>query len=137
LHRYIAWVADEKKAGEVTEWEEVWNEVTPGMEAGIRLHLSEITEMLTELIDHAAWSTKTQAARAMATVAERLGSGLGQPQLGQLLEALLAALSSRTWTGKAGSSLSSRQYQFIPKTWKIHLLQAFKIKITTIKRDEF
>ena len=76
-----------------------------GMEAGIRLYLPEITAMLVELIDASAWTTKAQAARAMATVAERMGSQLGPPHLGQLLDALLAALLSRTWTGKVGGWL--------------------------------
>ncbi|KAK7476082.1 hypothetical protein BaRGS_00032709 [Batillaria attramentaria] len=91
---------EEKKTNESSEWEDVWTEVTPGMEAGIRLYLAEITELLVELIDASAWTTKAQAARAMATVANRLGQQLRQPYLGQLLDALLAALSSRTWTGK-------------------------------------
>ena len=76
-----------------------------GMEAGIRLYLPEITAMLVELIDASAWTTKAQAARAMATVAERMGSQLGPPHLGQLLDALLAALLSRTWTGKVRAGL--------------------------------
>ncbi|XP_076462653.1 proteasome adapter and scaffold protein ECM29-like isoform X2 [Babylonia areolata] len=91
---------EEKKSNESTEWEDVWNEITPGMEGGIRLYLSEITAMLVELIDASAWTTKAQAARAMATVAERLGAQLGSPHLGQMLDALLGALLSRTWTGK-------------------------------------
>ena len=74
------------------------------MEGGIRLYLPEITAMLVELIDASAWTTKAQAARAMATVAQRLGSQLGPPHLGQLLDALLAALLSRTWTGKVGAA---------------------------------
>ena len=93
-------LTEEKKSGESTEWEETWNEITPGIEAGIRLYLPEITSILLELIDASNWATKAQAARAMATVAEKLGSQLGQPHLGQLLESLLGALLSRTWTGK-------------------------------------
>ncbi|KAL8623767.1 hypothetical protein ACOMHN_054073 [Nucella lapillus] len=91
---------EEKKSRECTEWEDVWNEITPGMEAGVRLYLSEITTLLVELIDAPAWTTKAQAARAMATVAERLGAKLGPPHLAQILDALLGALLSRTWTGK-------------------------------------
>ena len=61
--------------------------------------------MLAALIDASAWTAKAQAARAMATVAERMGSQLGPPHLGQLLDALLAALLSRTWTGKVRAGL--------------------------------
>lgn len=73
------------------------------MEAGIRLYLSEITLLLMELLEASAWTTKAQAARGITTVAERLGSKLGPPHLGQLLNALDSALLSRTWTGKVNS----------------------------------
>ncbi|KAL4235658.1 hypothetical protein ACF0H5_004053 [Mactra antiquata] len=81
-------------------WEEVWLEVTPGTEAGIRLYLTEIVDLLQETLQSQSWSTKAQAARAMSMVAEKLGSNLGPPHLGKLLSALLVGLQGRTWTGK-------------------------------------
>ncbi|XP_005102218.1 proteasome adapter and scaffold protein ECM29 [Aplysia californica] len=89
-----------KKDGEVSEWEEVWNEITPGTEAGIRLYLSEIVELLTSCMESQAWSVKAQAARAMAMVGGKLGGQLKQPHLTHILEALLNGLSGRTWKGK-------------------------------------
>ena len=88
------------------------------MEGGIRLYLAEITTMLVELIDASTWTTKAQAARAMATVAERMGSQLGPPHLGHLLDALLAALLSRTWTGKVGCLLACLLRCFVVFFWR-------------------
>jgi len=73
-----------------------------GTEGGIKLYLGEIVALLRETLSSQAWGTKAQAARAMATVAEKLGANLGPPHLGDLLEALLAGLQGRTWAGKVG-----------------------------------
>ena len=43
---------------------------------------------------------KGQGAASMQTIANKLGSSLGPPHLGVLLQALLAGLPGRTWTGK-------------------------------------
>ncbi|KAK3091483.1 hypothetical protein FSP39_020174, partial [Pinctada imbricata] len=81
-------------------WEEVWLEVTPGTEAGLRLYIQEIVQLLGETIESQSWNTKAQAASAMSTVASKLQSNLGHPHLGKLLTALLTGLQGRTWTGK-------------------------------------
>lgn len=74
-----------------------------GTEAGIKLYLSEIVELLRETLQSQSWSTKAQAARAMSTIADKLGSNLGPPHLGNLLSALLAGLQGRTWAGKVSN----------------------------------
>ncbi|BFY99626.1 hypothetical protein BsWGS_02666 [Bradybaena similaris] len=89
-----------KKADEASEWEDVWNEIAPGTEAGIRLYLAEIITLLSSCLQSQIWSFKVQAAQAMATVAQKLQSQLGQPYLGDLLSSLLDGLSGRTWDGK-------------------------------------
>ncbi|XP_052776475.1 LOW QUALITY PROTEIN: proteasome adapter and scaffold protein ECM29-like [Mya arenaria] len=81
-------------------WEEVWTEVTPGTEGGIKLYLAEIVSLLQETIQSQSWATKAQAARAISTVADKLGAKLGPPHLGNLIEALLLGLQGRTWAGK-------------------------------------
>lgn len=73
---------------------------SPGTEAGIRLYLSEIVSLLSTSILSQTWSLKSQTARAMATVAQKLGAQLCPPYLDQLLAALLEGLSGRTWEGK-------------------------------------
>ncbi|CAL1546641.1 unnamed protein product [Lymnaea stagnalis] len=88
------------KAEESSEWEDVWNEITPGTEGGIRLYLPEIVDLLSSSMQSPGWSVKAQAAKAMATVAQKLGGQLGQPCLGRILSALLEGLSGRTWEGK-------------------------------------
>ncbi|XP_059151870.1 proteasome adapter and scaffold protein ECM29-like [Physella acuta] len=89
-----------KKSDEPTDWEVVWSEITPGTEAGIRLYLPEIVSLLSASILSQTWSLKSQTARAMATVAQKLGAQLCPPYLDQLLTALLEGLSGRTWEGK-------------------------------------
>ncbi|XP_046357928.2 proteasome adapter and scaffold protein ECM29-like isoform X1 [Haliotis rufescens] len=81
-------------------WEEVWQEITPGTEGGLRLYISEVVELLQMSLESQLWSTKAQAAAAMSTVATKLGSSLGPPHLGNLLTALLNGLQGRTWDGK-------------------------------------
>ncbi|KAH9523696.1 hypothetical protein Btru_040672 [Bulinus truncatus] len=91
---------DGKKSDESPEWQDVWNEITPGTEAGIRLYLPEIVTLLTSSIQSQAWSVKAQAARAMGTVAQKLGNQLASPHLDQIISALVEGLSGRTWEGK-------------------------------------
>lgn len=81
-------------------WEEVWLEITPGTEAGIRLYLTEIVDLLQETLKSQSWSTKVQAARALSTVADKQGSNLGPPHLANVMTALLEGLQGRTWAGK-------------------------------------
>lgn len=83
-------------------WEEVWLDATPGTEGGLRLYLTEIVTLCQKGLEAQSWPTKAQAARAMKTVASKLGANLGPPHLGMLLKALLAGLGGRTWTGKVG-----------------------------------
>lgn len=100
MHEELKKEEEGRKADESSEWEDVWNEVTPGTEGGIRLYLPEIVDLLSASIQSPGWSVKAQSARAMATVAQKLGGQLGQPCLGQILSALLEALNGRTWEGK-------------------------------------
>ena len=72
----------------------------PGTEAGIHLYLPEIVELLSTCLQSQLWSVKAQAARAIATVADKLGGQLGRPHLAALLSAVLDGLSGRTWQGK-------------------------------------
>ncbi len=66
----------------------------------MRLYLEEIVEITKRAIGSQSWHIKAQAASAMKTTATKLGSNLGPPHLGMLLQALLDGLSGRTWTGK-------------------------------------
>ncbi|XP_071476195.1 proteasome adapter and scaffold protein ECM29-like [Diadema antillarum] len=81
-------------------WEEVWLDSTPGTEGGIRLYLTEIVTITKECLRLQSWPRKAQAARAMSTVATKLGSRIQPSQLSLLLGALLDGLQGRTWNGK-------------------------------------
>ena len=76
------------------------NILISGTEAGIRLYLAEIVQLLEETLQSQSWTTKAQAAAAMTTVADKLGSNLVPPHLGNLVKALLVGLQGRTWAGK-------------------------------------
>nr|XP_054765332.1 proteasome adapter and scaffold protein ECM29-like [Lytechinus pictus] len=89
-----------KEPGKDCMWEGVWLDMTPGTEGGIRLYLSEIVTITKDGLSSSSWPRKAQAARAMGTVATKLGAKLQPPQLGLLLGALLDGLQGRTWDGK-------------------------------------
>ncbi|GAB1605474.1 proteasome adapter and scaffold protein ECM29-like [Argonauta hians] len=81
-------------------WDEIWFEITPGTEPGIRLYLEEISEILCSSLEAQQWEIKGQAARAIGTIATKLGPKLTSPTGDVLLKALLSGLSGRTWKGK-------------------------------------
>ena len=101
-----------------------------GTEGGIKLYLAEIVTQTKEALGSQSWPRKAQAARAMSTVAKKLGSRLQPPHLGRLLAALVAGLSGRTWNGKVSTAnkpgpnsmaLPTAElcaYRFFPKFWK-------------------
>ena len=77
-----------------------------GTEGGVRLYLPELTELTQTALQSQSWSMKAQAAAAMNTMATKLGSNLGPPQLGLLLTALITGLAGRTWTGKVRKKIT-------------------------------
>ncbi|XP_065070071.1 proteasome adapter and scaffold protein ECM29-like isoform X2 [Rhopilema esculentum] len=81
-------------------WEEVWGNATPGTQSGIKLYIEEIVEILTLALSSQSWKLKSQAARAIKTMADSLGASLSQPNLGKILLVLQQALPGRTWDGK-------------------------------------
>lgn len=92
---------DEATGEEVSRiWEEVWNEVTPGTEGGIRLYLKEILALLDVAMESQRWKLKAQAALAMGKVAEKLGESLPEKERISLMSTLLNGLAGRTWEGK-------------------------------------
>jgi len=101
----IAFLAMHEEKKETNEdildvWEEVWSEGTPGSEGGIRLFLTEIMELLPNALSSNQWPVKAQAAKAIGTVAKKLGATIQSETQIKLLELLLTGLEGRTWTGK-------------------------------------
>lgn len=84
----------------VALWTELWNDITPGTETGIRQNLNTITTTLRGALESASWNTKVQAANAVNTVASKLGSGVDLDARNTLLKVLTDGLRGRTWNGK-------------------------------------
>ena len=97
----IAFLAMHEEKSEAFEtWEEVWSEGTPGTEGGIRLFLTEIVSLLSLAIESPQWKVKAQSARAIGTVAQKLGEKIPPKEQKVLFALLLNGLAGRTWNGK-------------------------------------
>lgn len=83
----------------VESWRELWNDASPG-DAGIRMNIDQIVEMLEKSLTDSVWSIKAQAANAINTIATRLGKNLGNAERNRMIQALLQALTGRTYEGK-------------------------------------
>ncbi|KAK9876967.1 hypothetical protein WA026_015999 [Henosepilachna vigintioctopunctata] len=81
-------------------WEEIWSDNTPGTEAGIRQNLENICAIIKNALESPSWTIKAQAANAISTVANKLGSSLHITHQHSLIKILLNGLSGRTWNGK-------------------------------------
>uniref|UniRef100_A0A6P7FNW0 Proteasome-associated protein ECM29 homolog n=1 Tax=Diabrotica virgifera virgifera TaxID=50390 RepID=A0A6P7FNW0_DIAVI len=81
-------------------WNEIWSEQSPGTETGIRQNLKNICDILKTALESPSWTMKAQAANAVSTVANKLGSSMDAKHRNSLIEILLAGLSGRTWNGK-------------------------------------
>ncbi|XP_076235930.1 proteasome adapter and scaffold protein ECM29 isoform X2 [Calliopsis andreniformis] len=81
-------------------WTELWNDITPGTEAGIKQNLQPITEILQSSLESSSWNTKVQAANAINTLAQKLGSDIDPTVRRTLLKVLTDGLRGRTWDGK-------------------------------------
>lgn len=81
-------------------WNDLWNEITPGTEAGIMHNLQAITDILHTTLKSASWTTKVQAANAVHTVALKSGHNIDIEARNTLLKILTDGLRGRTWDGK-------------------------------------
>ena len=81
-------------------WTDVWNEITPGTEAGIKQNLEPITEILRLSLESSSWNTKVQAANAVHTLAQKLGNDIDPTVRSTLLKVLTDSIRGRTWDGK-------------------------------------
>ncbi|XP_043596940.1 proteasome adapter and scaffold protein ECM29 isoform X1 [Bombus pyrosoma] len=81
-------------------WTELWNEITPGTEAGIKQNIEPITNILRTSLESSSWNTKAQAANAVHTLAQKLGNDIDATVRNTLLKVLTDGLRGRTWDGK-------------------------------------
>lgn len=84
----------------IQSWEELWLDIVPGTEAGLRLYSSDIVGYLQRAITSPSWKLKSQAAAAIGSMAKSLKGLLDPVQRSALLRILLDGLAGRTWEGK-------------------------------------
>ncbi|KAL0840590.1 hypothetical protein ABMA28_015796 [Loxostege sticticalis] len=83
----------------VEMFEEIWTDISPARESGIRQHLPAIRAEIEQALNSSSWTKKIQAANSIKTVCKELSTGLGD-QREQLIRALLAAVHGKTFDGK-------------------------------------
>jgi len=90
-------------------WQDVWHEVSPGMEAALTRHLDLVLTLLSSVMQSPSWHVKAQAARSIETVASKVGGSLETDKRDLLVTLLVSGLAGRTWDGKEQllSALSS------------------------------
>ncbi len=84
----------------IQAWEELWLDIVPGTEAGLRVYSNEIVAYLQRAITSPSWKLKSQAAAAIGSMAHSLKGLLDPVQRNVLLRILLDGLAGRSWEGK-------------------------------------
>eukprot|EP00039_Didymoeca_costata_P013908 m.217981 g.217981 ORF g.217981 m.217981 type:complete len:1891 (-) comp15896_c0_seq5:51-5723(-) len=79
---------------------EVWSDNTAGNEAGIKLYIPELIELILPCFEDRSWNIKKQAAQALGSVAKNAYPGTLDKYAPQLLSVMEEALKGRTWDGK-------------------------------------
>ncbi|XP_060801096.1 proteasome-associated protein ECM29 homolog [Amyelois transitella] len=90
---------DNDDSSTVEMFEEIWTDISPGRETGIKEHLPLIRDEIEKALNSSSWTKKIQGARAISTICKELSSGLGE-QREPLMRALLAAAHGKTFDGK-------------------------------------
>lgn len=80
-------------------WKDLWLDISPG-EAGIRMNLDAIIDILEKSINSSSWLLKTQSASSMNTIAKRLEKNLDLDKRIKLINLLLKHIFGSTFPGK-------------------------------------
>lgn len=80
-------------------WQELWNEINTG-DAGLRMNLQAILDILEGKLNDPSWLLKAQAGSAINTLATKLSSNLDDDVRFKLIDLVLANVSGRTFQGK-------------------------------------
>ncbi|XP_055629040.1 proteasome-associated protein ECM29 homolog [Toxorhynchites rutilus septentrionalis] len=91
-------VTEENKST-IELWQELWHETNTG-DAGLRMNLDAILEILEAKLNDPSWLLKAQAGNAINTLATKLGSNLDDAIRLKLVDLILANLGGRTFHGK-------------------------------------
>ncbi|XP_026680942.1 proteasome adapter and scaffold protein ECM29, partial [Diaphorina citri] len=81
-------------------WEDVWHEVAPGTEIMLNRHIESVCSLLAQTLQSPSWNMKAQAARAICTVASKVGNNMEDNHFMSLVNILVSGLTGRTWEGK-------------------------------------
>ncbi|XP_055592523.1 proteasome-associated protein ECM29 homolog isoform X3 [Uranotaenia lowii] len=80
-------------------WQDLWHDINTG-DAGLRMNLTAILEILESKLNDPSWLLKAQAGNAINTLATKLSSNLEDPVRLKLIELVLSNVSGRTFQGK-------------------------------------
>ncbi|XP_039748644.1 proteasome-associated protein ECM29 homolog [Pararge aegeria] len=83
----------------VESFEEIWSDMSPTRESGIRQHLPDIRAYIEQALVSGSWTKKIQAANAIKTICKEMASGLGEERE-PFIRSLLAAVQGKTFDGK-------------------------------------
>ena len=67
---------DESLEVVTSKWKETWDEIVPGTQAGVRLHLPELVGVVCPALQSQSWLVKAQGAAAIATITENMSESL-------------------------------------------------------------
>ncbi|XP_058829138.1 proteasome-associated protein ECM29 homolog [Topomyia yanbarensis] len=88
---------DNKSTNEL--WQELWHEINTG-DAGLRMNLPAILEILEGKLNDPSWLLKAQAGNAISTLATKLSSNLDDEVRHKLIDLILTNVTGRTFHGK-------------------------------------
>lgn len=91
-------VTEDNKAT-IELWQELWHDINTG-DAGLRMNLDAILEILESKLNDPSWLLKAQAGNAVNTLATKLSSNLDDSVRLKLIDLILANVSGRTFHGK-------------------------------------
>ncbi|XP_013177902.1 PREDICTED: proteasome-associated protein ECM29 homolog isoform X1 [Papilio xuthus] len=89
----------DEESSTVEMFEELWSELSPARESGMRRHLPALRAHLEAALAATSWTKKIQGATAIKTLCAEVSCGLGT-QREPLLRAALAAAHGKTFDGK-------------------------------------
>nr|XP_019552043.2 proteasome-associated protein ECM29 homolog [Aedes albopictus] len=80
-------------------WQELWHDINTG-DAGLRMNLDVILQILESKLNDPSWLLKAQAGNAINTLATKLNTNLDDAVRLKLIDLILVNVSGRTFKGK-------------------------------------
>ena len=84
----------------IQSWEELWMDIVPSTETGLKMYCEDIINYLQRAITSSSWKLKSLSAAAIGSMAKSLKGQLSKQQSAALLRILIDGLAGRTWEGK-------------------------------------